>query len=237
MVRPEDRTMVKSSIKFLTEFDLEAIDRVEKNTWPTDWQAPIEKFKARIAKFPQGAIGVFENGRLVGVSTSMRINFDLKRAGEYHKTWDEITGNGFITTHESDENTLYVVSVGVENEAQGKGYGQQLIARQFELAKSLGCKYLMLGARLAKFREYLEGKNIKPETLPQADLVKQAQAYLDLRRDDYQRKDPEIRFYERCGLKALKLSDPNFGPDPESCNFGVIMLAEIDDSPQPNPIA
>lgn len=237
MGHPEDSTMVNIELKFLGESDLEEIDRVEKATWPKDWQAPIEKFKARIAKFSRGAIGIFENGKLAGVSTSMRINFDLQRVDEYHKTWDGITGDGFITTHEPNGNTLYVVSVGVENEAQGKGYGQQLIARQFELAKSLGCKYLMLGARLAKFREYLEGKNIKPETLPQADLVKQAQAYLDLRRDDYQRKDPEIRFYERCGLKALKLSDPNFGPDPESCNFGVIMLAEIDDSPQPNPIA
>lgn len=229
--------MPKIELRSLGESDLGEIDRVEKATWPPDWQAPIEKFEARITRFPQGAFGIFENDRLVGVSTSMRINFDLKIAAGYHKTWDGITGDGFITTHEPSGNTLYVVSVGVEKVAQGKGYGQQLVAKQFELAKNLGCEYLILGARLPKFREYLQGMKIKPEMLLESELIIQAQAYLDFRRDDNQRQEPEIRFYERCGLKVLKLSDPNFGPDPESCNFGVIMLAEIGDSSQSNPKA
>jgi GNAT superfamily N-acetyltransferase len=235
MGHPEDSTMINIALKSLGESDLEEINRVEKATWPKDWQAPIEKFKARIAKFPQGAIGIFDRGKLAGVSTSMRINFDLQRVNEYHKTWDGITGSGFITTHEPDGNTLYVVSVGVQSESQGKGYGQQLVAKQFELAKFLKCKYLMLGARLPNFRKYLETQNIKPETLQPIQLIKNAQSYLDLRRDDSQRQEPEIRFYERCGLRVLKLTDPNFGPDPESCNFGVIMLTEIDHSSQPNP--
>lgn len=237
MGHPEDATMTDISLRSLEESDLKEIGRVEKATWPKDWQAPIEKFKARIARFPRGAIGIFENGKLAGVSTSMRINFNPETVDGYHKTWDEITGNGYITTHEPDGNTLYVVSVGVESRAQGKGYGQRLVAKQLELAKTLECKYLMLGARLPKFREYLETQNIKPETLQQTELVKKAQAYLDLRRNDSQRQEPEIRFYERCGLRVLKLTDPNFGPDPESCNFGVIMLTEIDHSSQPNPAA
>lgn len=237
MGHPEDAAMSNIELKSLGESDLGEIDRVEKATWPPDWQAPIEKFKARITTFPQGVIGIFENGELAGVSTSMRINFDPKMTAEYHKTWDEITGDGFITTHEPNGNTLYVVSVGVETGSQGKGYGQQLVARQIELAKSLECKYIMLGARMPKFREYLLGIDINPKTLSEGLLIIQAQAYLELRRDDAQRQEPEIRFYERCGLKVLKLSDPNFGPDPESCNFGVIMLAEVNDSPQTNPIA
>lgn len=236
MGNPEDSTMTGITLKPLTESDLEEIDSVEKAAWPKDWQAPKDKFGDRIKTFPQGVFGIFENGKLAGVSTSMRINFNPETVDSYHKSWDEITGYGRITTHEPDGNTLYVVSVGVQKQSQGRGIGQQLVAKQFEFAKILGCKYLMLGARLPKFREYLESQNIKPETLPQAKLIKQALAYLGLRRNDGQRQEPEIRFYERCGLKVLKLSDPNFGPDPESCNFGVIMLAEIDSSFQPNPV-
>ena len=224
---PETKPLINSAISQLTESNLEEIYRVEKATWPVDWQAPIEKFRARIEKFPQGVFGIFENGKLAGVTTSMRINFDPNQINNYHKTWDEITGDGFIITHEPNGNTLYVVSVGVQNESQGKGYGQQLVAKQFELAKSLGCKYLMLGARIPKFRESLTTQGINPDQLEVQELIQKAQAYLQLRKPDGLTQESEIRFYEKCGLKVLKLTDPNFGPDPESCNFGVIMLAEI----------
>ncbi|MBI2309975.1 GNAT family N-acetyltransferase [Candidatus Collierbacteria bacterium] len=219
--------MASFVISQLTESDIEEIDRVEKNTWPIDWQAPKEKFQARIKMFPAGVFGLSKNDKLVGVTTSMRINFDPNKINDYHKTWDEITGNGFIDTHEPDGNTLYVVSVGVQRESQGKGYGQQLVAKQFELAKSLGCKYLMLGARLPKFRDSLTTQGINPDNLSTPELIQKAQEYLQLKRADNLRQEPEIRFYEKCGLTVLKLTDPDFGPDPESCNFGVIMLAEV----------
>lgn len=227
MPNSRERIVTTAIVKQLTPNDLDEIVHVEKATWPKDWQAPAEKFAARIEKFPQGVFGIFENSDLVGVTTSMRINFKLNKIDDYHQTWDEITGNGYITTHEPDGNTLYVVSVGVQTQSQGKGCGQTLVAKQFELAKSLGCKYLMLGARLPKFRGYLKSQNINPEELSETELVQKAQAYLNLKRDDGQTQEPEIRFYERCGLNVLKLTDPNFGPDPESCNFGVIMLALI----------
>lgn len=223
--------LINIAISQLTESNLKEIDRVEKATWPVDWQAPIEKFKARIERFPHGVFGVFEDNRLVGVTTSMRIDFNPEKISDYHKTWDEITGNGFITTHEPEGNTLYVVSVGVESGSQGKGYGQQLFSKQFELAKSLGCKYVMLGARIPKFRENLTSQGVDPDRLSADELIQKAQEYLALKRPDGQTQESEIRFYKRCGLKSLKLTDPDFGPDPESCNFGVIMLAEIGHSP------
>lgn len=232
---PETKSSANFAISQLGESDLEEINRVEKVTWPADWQAPTEKFRARIQKFPQGVFGIFENYKLAGVTTSMRISFDLKQIDNYHKTWDEITGDGFITTHEPNGNTLYVVSVGVQRQSQGKGYGQLLVAKQFTLGKSLGCEYLMLGARLPKFSEYLTGQGVDPDDLAISELTQKALVYLNLKRDDGQRQEPEIRFYERCGLKVLKLTDPDFGPDPESCNFGVIMFAEIGHSLKPNP--
>lgn len=227
MSDPKERIVTTSTVRQLHLDDLDEITRVENATWPEDWRAPREKFAARIGKFPQGVFGIFENSDLVGVTTSMRINFGLEGIDSYHKTWDKITGDGFITTHEPEGNTLYVVSVGVQKQSQGNGYGQLLVAKQFELAKTLGCKYLMLGARLPKFRGYLKSQGINPEEMPETELVQKAQEYLNLKRDDGQTQEPEIRFYERCGLKVLKLTDPNFGPDPESCNFGVIMLALI----------
>lgn len=236
MGHPEDLLMINVAIKPLGESDLEEIDRVEKATWPKDWQAPKDKFGARIKTFPRGVFGIFDNGKLAGVSTSMRINFNPEAIDGYHKTWNGITGNGYITTHEPNGNTLYVVSVGVEIGSQGKGYGQKLVEKQFELAKFLECQYLMLGARLPKFRETLINQRTNPDNLSTSDLTQKAQDYLGRKRGDGQRQEPEIRFYEKCGLRVLKLTDPNFGPDPESCNFGVIMSAEIGRSSQPNPV-
>ena len=226
MPNSKEGIVITTLLRQLTLDDIDEIVRVEGKTWPEDWQAPREKFEARLRKFPQGCFGIFEDAKLVGVTTSMRSSFDLSNVGSYQKTWDEITGDGFITTHEPQGNALYVVSVGVQADAQGKGYGQQLVAAQVELAKKLGCSSIFLGARLPKLKEHIEasrGKKFEEISWNDNELAQQAQAYLDLRRDDGQRLDPEIRFYERCGFAVAKLTNPNFGPDPDSCGFGVIV--------------
>jgi ribosomal protein S18 acetylase RimI-like enzyme len=220
----------KATIRQLTSKDLEAIIEVEEKTWPEDWQASREAFESRMKIFPQGAMGIFEENKLAGVTTSMKANFDLDELPQYNEKWEEITKNGMITNHDKDGNALYVVSVGVQAESQGGGYGSKLVAAQTELGKKEGCQYLFLGARLPRLREYLEaefGDEAKVIIADEERLKEEAENYLDKRREDGERLDPEIRFYEKCGLIVGRLTQPDFGPDPESCNFGVIMYKDL----------
>lgn len=193
---------------------LDEVMRVEREAWPEEWQATRDKFESRLAIFPDGFFVAFKGRRMVGVSTSEIVNYDPENLP---KTWDEITDNGRIKeTHDKFGNALYVVSVGVSQEFQGKGIGKRLTEAQKRLAQKLGLRYLFLGARVPGYQSYHKEH---PEV--------SVEDYVRLEEDPANKLDPELRFYESCGLKMLKTM-PDYGPDPESENYGVIMVWEAE---------
>ncbi len=215
--------MIAFNIRNLTIKDLPQIMRVERSAWEPEWQATEDKFANRIRTFPEGVIGIFSQDRLVGVTTSMMFNFDIDQLAGYNKSWEEITGDGYITPHNPEGNALYIVSVAVDEQFQGQGLGRQLVAAQKELAKRKELDWVVLGARMPGFREYLTKKY--SDRFPVGEKLKEeAKVYLSLKRDDGKPVDPEIRFYHSyCGFRIGKLI-PNFGPDKASLNFGVLMV-------------
>ncbi|OGH21646.1 MAG: hypothetical protein A2629_01940 [Candidatus Levybacteria bacterium RIFCSPHIGHO2_01_FULL_41_15] len=190
---------------------LDQILNVEKNSWPPELQASREKFKSRLRIFPQGFLTVKINEKIKGVSTSQITTYDPSS----QKTWDEITGNGMIKkTHNPSGNALYVVSVGVSADSQGKGIGGMLIQSQIELAEKLGLKYLFLGARIPGYDAYCKHNG---------DIT--VEDYLKKKNEKGDIYDPEIRFYDRQGLHVVKII-PDFEPDEQSRNYGIVMLWE-----------
>lgn len=190
---------------------LEQVMEVERSAWPPELQASKAKFESRFNIFPQGFFAVRLDGKIKGVTTSQLTTYDPSAT----RTWDEITDNGMIEkTHNPHGNALYVVSVGVGTDAQGKGVGGKLAQSQLELAKKLGLKYLFLGARAPGYDAYCrEHGDVSIEE------------YLKLKNEKGGTLDPEIRFYERQGLHSAKII-PNFEPDPQSRDFGVVMVWE-----------
>ncbi len=163
--------------------------RVEKEAWPEELRAPEDKFRQRLEKFPHGFFGIYVNGVLAGTLTSMRTN----KTPQEDLKWDEVTGNGYVSTHEANGAWLYVVSLGVSEKYSGKGLGASLIGKATEFAKSLGCEGLFLQARPCEYDTYCKANG----DLPIGE-------YLKLRRLDGQHIDKEIRFYEKSGLKIVK---------------------------------
>lgn len=150
-------------VRSLTVNDIDEIVRVETETWPEAWQASRESFLNRIRIFPQGVIGVFVDGELAGVTTSMCSDFHLedidKKIADPDYTWDLITDSGKIEgAHNPSGNAIYVVSVGVSGKHRGLGLGTKLVDAQKELARSQGKEYLYLGARLPNLKAYIEFK-------------------------------------------------------------------------------
>jgi ribosomal protein S18 acetylase RimI-like enzyme len=117
-------------------------------------------------------------------------------------------------THNLQGNALYVVSVGVGIDAQGRGVGGKLVQSQLELAKKLGLKYLFLGARAPGYDAYCKNNG-----------EISAEEYLKLKNDKGETTDPEVRFYERQGLHLARIV-PNFEPDSQSRDFGIVMVWE-----------
>lgn len=190
---------------------LNQVIEAEKSAWPLELQATRQKFESRLKLFPQGFAVVRDNGEIKGVSTSQITTYDPNSS----RTWDEITDNGMIeTTHNPDGNALYVVSVGVSADTQGKGIGGMLVKSQIELTKKLGLKYLFLGARVPGYDAYCrQNGDVSIED------------YLKVKNEKGDSFDPEIRFYERQGLHPSKII-PNFEPDSQSRDYGIVMLWE-----------
>ncbi len=190
---------------------LNEVIEVEKNSWPPELQAPKEKFASRLNLFSEGFFVVRVDGKIKGVSTSQITTYDDSSI----RTWDEITDNGTIKqTHSPSGDSLYVVSVGVSAERQGKGIGGMLVQSQIDLAKKLGLKYLFLGARAPEYNAYCKKNGEIP-----------VEEYLKLKNEKGDTLDPEIRFYKRQGLHPAKII-PGFEPDTQSRDFGVVMLWE-----------
>lgn len=186
------------------------IVRVEWETeWPDDWRADKDTFKQRARIFPEGFFLAYDGEKLAGMSTSESVSFNPEKPP---KSWDEVTGNGHIEkTHDINANSIYVVSVAVSRNHTGKGLGKKLVAAQKELTTRLNKEYLFLGARIPGYREFhTENPNIS------------AQDYIKLG-EDGKKVEPEIGFYEACGLVVKKVV-PNYGPDAPSEDNGVIMV-------------
>lgn len=193
---------------------LDEVVKVEEETWPEKIQAPLEKFVSRSQVFPEGFLLIsLQDKGLVGVSTAEIIDYDPSNPPN---SWEATTDNGWIkNSHNPNGNALYLVSVGVSPKASGLGVGTKLVTKQIELTKELKKQYLVLGSRLPGFAKYHAEH---PDS--------SAEEYLLLNRGDGLFLDPEIRFYKRCGLGVEKLILNYMEDDPESENYGVVMVWE-----------
>ncbi|MBS3171247.1 GNAT family N-acetyltransferase [Candidatus Woesearchaeota archaeon] len=193
--------------------DLDAIMRVENEAWPIEARAPKEKFEERLKVFPNGFFIAVLNDEIVGVTTSQIIKYNPKNPPN---SWTEITGDGHISeSHNPNGKAVYVVSLGVSPkgrpEGKGIGVGTALLERQKQLTKELGKEYLVLSARVPSYDSFCKTRGNIP-----------IEVYVNLRRNDGLPEDIELRFYERAGLKQVKIC-PNTMDDAESRNYGVMM--------------
>lgn len=193
-------------IKNATRKNLDTVIKLENEVWPEGTRSPIEKFENRLKIFPKGFFLAYNDGRLIGVSTSQRISYD----GATIDSWEKVTDHGWIRTHNSFGNALYVVSVGSISRSGG---GSVLIQAQKKLAKDLGLDYLVLGSRIPGYDTYC----INEEEIP-------IESYIKLKREDGEYLDPELRFYTRNGLSLREIKSNYMEDDKESRNYGAIMI-------------
>lgn len=190
---------------------LDGVMEVENSAWPPELTGERSKFESRMEVFPRGFIVAFKNGEIKGFTTSQIVSYDP----DTKKTWDELTDNGTLRgTHNPNGDSLYVSSVAVGKDAQGKGLGGDLVDAQKVMVKELGLKRLFLGARIPGYDEYCKANG---------DIS--VENYLDLKNEKGEPIDPEIRFYSRQGLHPAKII-PEFEPDDPSRNYGVVMVWE-----------
>jgi predicted amidohydrolase/ribosomal protein S18 acetylase RimI-like enzyme len=142
----------KLVLRTLRRSDFKAIklimDKVYSNmegSWSSD------EFAALIRKFPEGQIGIEDNGTLV--AAALAIIVDYSKFGDKH-TYAKITGNGKFDTHDPEGDTLYGVDVFVDPEYRSLRLGRRLYDARKELCENLNLRAMVAGGRIPGYAAY-----------------------------------------------------------------------------------
>jgi hypothetical protein len=142
------------NIRNATKADINDLMRVEQ-TWPEDQRASVDKFLARLEKFPEGFwVGEVDN-RIVGMTTSCIVHYDPKDLSPFC-SWNHATNNGYIFPVEgiAYPNALYVVSTVIEKAFRGNGLFQAFFEKHKEVTALRGLTYCLTGAMLPGYNAY-----------------------------------------------------------------------------------
>jgi predicted amidohydrolase/GNAT superfamily N-acetyltransferase len=147
-VEPQHRLVLRT----LRRNDFKAVkgimDRVYSNmegAWSQD------EYNNLIRKFPEGQIGIEDNGVLV--AAALAIIVDYSRFGDKH-TYAKITGNGKFDTHDADGDTLYGVDVFVHPDYRNLRLGRRLYDARKELCENLNLRAMVAGGRIPGYAAY-----------------------------------------------------------------------------------
>jgi len=202
--------------------DIEAILSVEKKAWPENLRASREMYQSRLGTFPQGTLVAEMEDRIEGVVIFQIMHFN---SIPDISSWSEATDYGYIqNSHNPKGNSFYGVNLSVCPRAQGR-VAVALLEAVGKLAIKHNFKQIVLGGRLPSFAQYLKHycqKNGVP-VISDKKRDKVAEDYMRATNRRGHPLDPQITFYQKVGMKIIKLL-PNYFKDPESLNYGVLVL-------------
>ena len=112
-----------------------------------------EQFQSQITIFPDGQIGVEYEGRLIGSSSSLILDFTLY--SDWH-SWRDIADSGFIRNHTPEGNTLYGIEIMVDPEYRGLKIARRLYDARKQLARKHNLMRIILGGRIPGYAQHAD---------------------------------------------------------------------------------
>jgi ribosomal protein S18 acetylase RimI-like enzyme len=189
--------------------DLEELQRIVFPTLADEERLHARQYRQHLVVFPEGQFVVEEEGRIVGMTTTMRLDFDFT---DYGHRFEELFAGGWLGRHEPKGEWLYGLDIGVHPAYRGRGFGRWLYRARQALVGQLNLKgQLTVGmmngygvvARQQSgdeyYREWLEGRREDPTLTPQRKIG-----------------------FQPLALLADYLHDPGCG------NYGVLLRLDAD---------
>jgi GNAT superfamily N-acetyltransferase len=109
------------------------------------------KFRQHVRVFPEGQFVALDTAtnRIVGLTVSMRIDFDPNRP--FVEPWMNTIGDGWLTTNVPDGEWMYGVETGVPPQYQGQGVGGKLMEARYEVARRLNLRGMVAGSAIISY--------------------------------------------------------------------------------------
>ncbi len=114
---------------------------------------PEDKLRAQLTVFPEGQIGIEDHGHIVGAAFAVIVDYD--KFGDQH-TYDQITGDAYLTTHDPQGDVLYGVDVFVSPAYHGMRLGRRLYEARKELCQNLNLRSIIAGGRIPNYKNYAD---------------------------------------------------------------------------------
>ncbi|MBT2689274.1 GNAT family N-acetyltransferase [Bacillus sp. ISL-47] len=199
---------VPVTIRNYTKADFEELIQIQSECFPPPFPSELwwnkEQLTNHIELFPEGALCIEVDGELVGSLTGLIVDFDPLQPNH---SWEEITDNGYIRSHNPGGNTLYIVDISVRPKYRKLGLGKLMMQAMYQVVIQLGLDRLLGGGRMPGYHK--AAKEMSAEKYLQKIMAGE-------------KKDPVITFLLRCGRTPMAVVE-NYLEDEESLNCGVLM--------------
>lgn len=146
-----------------------------------------DQFASQIARFAEGQICIEDHGKVVAAAISLIV--DYSRYGDRH-TYAQITGDGYLSTHDPTGDTLYGVDIFVHPAYRDLRLGRRLYDARKELCERLNLRAIVAGGRIPGYRKYAD--KMSPEQY--IELVKSNEI-----------RDPVLSFQLANGFHVRKI--------------------------------
>lgn len=126
------------------------MDRVYA-TWGGAWD--YSQFQTMLRIFPEGQVCIVDNDVVVAAAFSVIVDYD--QYGDKH-TYDQITGNAHLTTHNPKGDVLYGVDVFVDPDYRDMRLGRRLYEARKEMCRNLNLRAIVAGGRIPGYNKHAE---------------------------------------------------------------------------------
>lgn len=152
MTELTDKTETHLELRPLRLDDYEELTAVMDEVYPfLGGGLPRRKFHSMLKTFPEGQICIEDKG--VPVAAAFAVIVDYDKFGDDH-TYDEITGNAYITTHDPKGDVLYGIEVVVNPRYRQMRLGRRLYEARKELCQSLNLRAIVCGGRIPNYKDH-----------------------------------------------------------------------------------
>lgn len=160
---------------------------------------------SHLQHFPEGQFVVEVDGKVVGSSSSLRLDFD-----EYDDahTFKEISAEGTISNHDPEGLDLYGIEVMVDPDYRSMKIGQRLYRARKDLARRLNLRGILIAGRIPAYAG--EADAMTPEAYVEAVMRNE-------------RDDPVLWFQLRNGFLPRRVLKDYLPSDKESLGHAVLL--------------
>jgi predicted amidohydrolase/GNAT superfamily N-acetyltransferase len=166
---------------------------------------PYKNFKAQVNTFREGQICIEDKGKVVAFAISVIVDYD--QFGDKH-SYDEITGDAYLTTHDPNGDVLYGVEVIVSPDYRGMRLGRRLYEARKDLCRNLNLKSIMAGGRIPHYAQHAD----KLTPYEYIDAVKSKDIY-----------DPILTFQLSNGFEVKRVLSAYLPEDKASKGYATLL--------------